>query len=255
MFFITFLESVKDHFPLLNFGDCICFHYFHFFPPKRRIRGLIVVVVPSPYRIYKDFLTATRNLILDSVKFSSHNIYVVGLLFSRPWAPLAELLELLFPHPPRATRTALLLLLLLLLFVVPSPFLFLQKKAPAALIGHQKHVVLQNMQKKGACGSKSQKTHAILLFLQKKGACGSKSQKTHAILLCLHKKGACGSKSQKTHAILLFLHKKRCLRQQIPEDPRDFCYFEKKNVILHTFSYFWWFWWLGRVFVTTTQIN
>ena len=32
--------------------------------------------------------------------YFSHNIYVVGLLFSRPWAPLAELLELQFPHPP-----------------------------------------------------------------------------------------------------------------------------------------------------------
>ena len=29
-----------------------------------------------------------------------HNIYVVGLLFSRPWAPFAVWLEIEFPHPP-----------------------------------------------------------------------------------------------------------------------------------------------------------
>ena len=32
--------------------------------------------------------------------YFSHNIYVVGLLFSRPWAPLADSWTLDFPTPP-----------------------------------------------------------------------------------------------------------------------------------------------------------
>ena len=34
------------------------------------------------------------------VYFYSHNIYVVGILFFRPWAPFAVWLEIEFPHPP-----------------------------------------------------------------------------------------------------------------------------------------------------------
>ena len=62
-----------------------------------------------------------------------------GSPFLPSLSALGRIAGIAVPPPPRATRTALLLLLLLL-FVVPSLFLFLQKKAPAALIGHQKHV-------------------------------------------------------------------------------------------------------------------